>query len=612
MHQTFQRVAILGADHLGCELAAQYANCGLPVYLFDMAATSGDPKHEINDRLSKLHRCASSDIYIGDNYHHYIHTRTFQSDCTDLLDCDMVICAMRCTPSERQALWLRLAHHFHTQAAIVVLNANYTLATLTDGLPESIRQRLVAAHWARPLSRAAYVGISPSQDTIPQLSEQVERYFAKVMGKRVRFINDPCFGIIPHFVGHWLWVVYQACQSAPDYEDELLAHIPAYYSQALLPSNAAAPFSAAELSQLIEQAGLAADKVPDFLEWLYRHAPSSHKPYQSPDSQSAIDTNQLVVDELGRLGHELANYLKARSEALDIDLDDLVGIIGQQFKLSESSLDAFHQVERSRSDEKSIHVNKGIAKLFSDLSVHVDNRFGAEIRLHPEADTELNTKQLIAFNELCLKQLNKLDDHQALVIRLHDYAPNLLPSALFDPKRAEQNLNQWFQAWNDLYRLLFSRAVPTIVTLSGETTGFAAGCAIYGNGIITNEQLNLLPICRHEDHSYPTPGYAFGLAERLTWQRGRLSTVRENAYHADIPRKPSRGAVVAKQKGWLPRHAMVVANESNLSEVVNLYRQLQNHMLSWSASLPRYDANPERHPWQTEYVYYQENLQSAM
>jgi 3-hydroxyacyl-CoA dehydrogenase len=599
---TYNRVAILSSGRYGCELAIQFANIGMPVLLFDLASDDlENPCAKINANIDQLYT-TSAGIFSRRSYRHYITARTYQHDIKSLSSCDLVLCAINDVVSDKQGLWLRLAPFLQPNAALVTLTNTHGLSILANGLPETLRKQLCGCHWMLPLHVHEYVGISHLSQTLPQTVERVSLFFERVLGKTVLNIYDSPLNIAQDFSCFWLATAQLTIQNYGLAMKTLDDWIVDEYNPALTTEQLISYFRVDRLQRYAEQ--LDDEDLGSFLA----NSSTAYAELISQDVTSKDDTESFRLF----FGSKISDYLINRAQTLGILLSDYVAFIADFFLFKPEVLLPIEYSEDGAA-ETSIPKLKSIHAKWPEWLVVETHSYGTEITVNDIDDTEMNLKQLEAFEDLCLNRLTKLDhNNQSLVIQFNDYSPTALPDSLYhrdnsdklNPKRCEE----WAVALVRVCRILFDRSVPTITVLSGHCSGFAALSAMYSSNTVVHDNLTILPVCHRnntEMQSLPVPGYHYALKERLIWQRevnlSDTDSVLQLPKNSDI----TWGAMDAKQKGWVGRNALIVSNMSELSEVIPHYMKMNSHTFTWTASLPKTVSINETHPWSRELQYYQ-------
>ncbi len=191
----FRTVAVLGAGHLGPQIAAHLANADLDVLLFDMAAEGGDPAREVRLAIARMAHCEPLPLATADVVHR-ITPATYQHDLRRLAACDLVIEAVGESADAKQGLLARLAPHLGCRAVLVTTTAEFTVAELALALPESWRARFCGVQFFAPVRYQSLVELVAGPDTDLRVVDALETFAVQTLGKGVVHSKDqPGFAV---------------------------------------------------------------------------------------------------------------------------------------------------------------------------------------------------------------------------------------------------------------------------------------------------------------------------------------------------------------------------------------------------------------------------------
>src|SRR5690242_8670844 len=85
-----RKAAVLGAGVMGAQIAAHFANCDIPVLLFELAAEGADPNANAQKAIDNLHKLEPSPLTLASKAAH-IEPANYDQHLPLLADCDLVI-----------------------------------------------------------------------------------------------------------------------------------------------------------------------------------------------------------------------------------------------------------------------------------------------------------------------------------------------------------------------------------------------------------------------------------------------------------------------------------------------------------------------------------------
>ena len=137
-----RKAAVLGAGTMGSGIAAQIANSGVPVRLYDLDRDTAE--RALSDLPSRKPAPLMSSAVAG-----LIEPAGF--DRIDLIaDCDWIVEAIVEKLEPKQALYRQVAEHCKPDALLTSNTSGILLRDLTSGLPEDLAARTLITHFFNP------------------------------------------------------------------------------------------------------------------------------------------------------------------------------------------------------------------------------------------------------------------------------------------------------------------------------------------------------------------------------------------------------------------------------------------------------------------------------
>ena len=192
MAQTIRSVAILGAGTMGAQIAAHFANAGVPVVLLDLTADAA------RDGLKRA-RALKPDPFFSPDSLARITTGGFDTDLAALTDVDWIMEAVVERLDIKRAL-LEKVETVRRAGTIVSSNTSgIPIATLAEGRSDDFRRHWLGTHFFNPPRYLHLVELIPTAETDPAIVERVAHFCDHRLGKGVVLAKDT-----PNFIGNHL------------------------------------------------------------------------------------------------------------------------------------------------------------------------------------------------------------------------------------------------------------------------------------------------------------------------------------------------------------------------------------------------------------------------
>ena len=181
-----RKVAVLGAGTMGSGIAAQIANSGVPVRLFDVDQDTAETA------LHALHSRKPAPLMSG-SVAGLIEPAGFDQ-LSLISDCDWIVEAIVEKLEPKQTLYHRLVQHRRADAVLTSNTSGILLRDLSAGLPEDLASNMLITHFFNPPRYMGLVELVSSSATRPQAVERVRAFCSERLGKVVVDAKDtPCF-----------------------------------------------------------------------------------------------------------------------------------------------------------------------------------------------------------------------------------------------------------------------------------------------------------------------------------------------------------------------------------------------------------------------------------
>lgn len=176
-------VAVLGAGTMGAQLAAQIANAGMAVRLFDVDRATA---------RAGLERAAQRrpDPFFSASVQRSIEFGGFETDRERLADADWIVEAVIEQPDAKRAL-LEIVDRHRTPGTPTSTNtSSLSVAALAEGRSEDFRRCWLGTHFFNPPRHMHLVELVPTEATEPSTAARVARFCDLQLGKGVVVARD--------------------------------------------------------------------------------------------------------------------------------------------------------------------------------------------------------------------------------------------------------------------------------------------------------------------------------------------------------------------------------------------------------------------------------------
>ena len=182
--------AVLGAGVMGAQIAAHFANAGLPVLLLDVSRDAAA------DGLKRA-RALKPDPFFTPDAAASIRTGSFDLDLAGLTDADWIVEAVVERLDVKQALLARVDDHRRADAIVSSNTSGIPIASIAEGRSAAFRRHWLGTHFFNPPRYLRLVEIIPTAETDPLVVETIARFADVRLGKGVVLAKDT-----PNFIGN--------------------------------------------------------------------------------------------------------------------------------------------------------------------------------------------------------------------------------------------------------------------------------------------------------------------------------------------------------------------------------------------------------------------------
>ena len=178
MTRHIREVAVLGAGTMGAQIAAHFANAGVPALLLDVTP---DAARQGLDRAKAL----KPDPFFTPDTLALVRTGGFDEDLAAIARCDWIIEAIVERLDVKQSLFARVESHRRADAVVSSNTSGIPIAALSAGRSESFRRHFLGTHFFNPPRYLRLLEVIPTADTDPAIVQFLTAYADRRLGKGV-------------------------------------------------------------------------------------------------------------------------------------------------------------------------------------------------------------------------------------------------------------------------------------------------------------------------------------------------------------------------------------------------------------------------------------------
>ena len=183
-------VAVLGAGTMGAQIAAHFANAGVPALLLDVTADAA------KQGLERARALKPDPFFTPDTWK-LISTAGFDEGLPRIQDSDWILEAIIEKLDAKQSL-LAKVDAARRQGSIVTSNTSgIPIAALADGRSDDFRQHWLGTHFFNPPRYLRLLEVIPTPETRPDVVKTVSQFADHRLGKGVVVAKDS-----PNFIGN--------------------------------------------------------------------------------------------------------------------------------------------------------------------------------------------------------------------------------------------------------------------------------------------------------------------------------------------------------------------------------------------------------------------------
>jgi 3-hydroxyacyl-CoA dehydrogenase len=200
-----KKAAILGAGVMGAQIAAHFANAGIPVVLFDLASDGKDKNAIINKSIKMLGKAKPAPLGYK-NVTQLIEAANYDTDLDKLKDVDLVIEAVVERMDIKKSLYDKIEDHIKPDAIFATNTSGLSINSLAEVFPEALKSKFCGVHFFNPPRYMHLVEIIPAKQTQQSVIDDLTEFLTSSLGKGVVTAKDT-----PNFIANRIGVFSIIC-----------------------------------------------------------------------------------------------------------------------------------------------------------------------------------------------------------------------------------------------------------------------------------------------------------------------------------------------------------------------------------------------------------------
>ena len=192
MPAAIRRVSVLGAGTMGAQIAAHFANAGVPVLLLDIT------REAAREGLERARRLKPDPFFVPAAAD-LVATGGFADDLAAIASCDWIVEAVVERLDVKQALFASVERYRAADAIVTSNTSGIPIAAIVDGRSAPFKAHTLGTHFFNPPRYLRLVEIIPTPDTDRAVLERVRWFTDHRLGKGVVVAKDT-----PNFIANHL------------------------------------------------------------------------------------------------------------------------------------------------------------------------------------------------------------------------------------------------------------------------------------------------------------------------------------------------------------------------------------------------------------------------
>jgi hypothetical protein len=213
MADKIKKVAVIGSGVMGCGIAAQIANAGVPVLLLDIVPKEGGNRNAIAEAAVARAQKTEPAPFMSAGAAKLIECGNIEDHLARVAECDWIVEVVVERLDIKQALYRKLEEVRRPGTAISSNTSTIPLGKLIEGLPETFARDFMITHFFNPPRYMRLLELVTGPATDQALAEKISAFCDVALGKSIVGCKDS-----PGFIANRLGVFWMtgACRHGCD------------------------------------------------------------------------------------------------------------------------------------------------------------------------------------------------------------------------------------------------------------------------------------------------------------------------------------------------------------------------------------------------------------
>jgi len=200
-----RKAAVLGAGVMGAQIAAHFANAGIPVTLFDLPSEGSNKNKIIDTAIKMLGKLKPAPLGVK-SAAKLIEAANYDEDLNKLSQTDLIIEAVAERMDIKKSLYDKIEDYVNESAIFATNTSGLSINSLAEVFPESLKQRFCGVHFFNPPRYMHLVEIIPAKTTEASVIDDLTEFLTTTLGKGVVNAKDT-----PNFIANRIGVFSIIC-----------------------------------------------------------------------------------------------------------------------------------------------------------------------------------------------------------------------------------------------------------------------------------------------------------------------------------------------------------------------------------------------------------------
>jgi 3-hydroxyacyl-CoA dehydrogenase len=190
MSYQINKIAVIGSGVMGSGIAAQIANSGHDVLLFDIVPQSAEDRTTIaKSAIKRLHKTAPAPLMLPE-FSDRITPLNLEDDLERLNECDWIIEVVLEKLEIKHATYEKIIAHKKDGAIISSNTSTIPLAQLVDGFDDDFKSHFLITHFFNPPRYLRLLELVTGPQTNPEITKTIRDFCDKTLGKGIVPCHD--------------------------------------------------------------------------------------------------------------------------------------------------------------------------------------------------------------------------------------------------------------------------------------------------------------------------------------------------------------------------------------------------------------------------------------